>query len=547
LDVFSERWLTQGARDPDHLPVLFKDDSLQQEVVMASMTISQWMDSACAAWGDKTALTFLRKGRVETVLTFARLNDEINAYAEFLGCQDVEKGDRVILLLQKSLNAAIAHLAIQRIGGVTVPLNPGFKSSEMEYLLNDAQARLVLCDAGRRDWILKIDACAQVLELPNHLPYAAIASGRRSEGATDDPNIGSDDPGLIIYTSGTTGNPKGAVLTQQNLTHDAATIISAWEITQTDVLCHALPLFHIHGLSFALHTALLSGAHVILLDTFDPGTVLEVLSSKKGGAACTMFMAVPAMYSKLMDRLEADSGSTPPDFSHLRLLTCGSAPLLPREFERIEALFGQAPVEREGMSETGMNFSNPLHGRRVPGSIGIPLPGVKVRIVDPHSLDDVQPGEVGEIWLQSPAITPGYWEKPEETREAFESRWFRTGDLGKKDADGYYYLTDRIKHIIITGGENVSAKEVETVINSIDGVVESSVVGLPDRTWGERVVAAIVLQPEVRLDTEEVRAVCKTHLHDWKCPKEIAFVEALPRNTMGKVLKEEVKNLFNIG
>jgi malonyl-CoA/methylmalonyl-CoA synthetase len=514
---------------------------------MAPMTISQWMDSACATWGDKKALTFLRKGRVETVLTYGQLNDEINAYTEFLSRRGVEKGDRVILFLQKSLNAAIAHLAIQRIGGVSVPLNPGFKSSEMEYLLNDAQARLVLCDAGRRDWIFEIDSCAQVLELQTHLPYQAMTSGRRSVGTTDDSNVGPDDPGLIIYTSGTTGNPKGAVLTQQNLTHDAATIISAWEISQADVLCHALPLFHIHGLCFALHTALLSGAHVVLLDAFDPGTVLEVLACKKGDAACTMFMAVPAMYSKLMDRLEADFGGTPPDFSHIRLLTSGSAPLLPQEFERIEALFGQAPVEREGMSETGMNFSNPLHGNRVPGSIGIPLPGVQVRIVDPYSLHDVATGEVGEIWLQSPAITPGYWKKPKETQVTFEFQWFRTGDLGKKDADGYYYITDRIKHIIITGGENVSAKEVETVINAIDGVAESSVVGLPDRTWGERVVAAVVLQPGARLSTEKVWSVCKTHLHDWKCPKEIKFIEALPRNTMGKVLKEEVKTLFNIG
>jgi malonyl-CoA/methylmalonyl-CoA synthetase len=255
-------------------------------------------------------------------------------------------------------------------------------------------------------------------------------------------------------------------------------------------------------------------------------------------------MAVPAMYSKLMDRLETQAKDPPLDFSTLRLLASGSAPLLPGQFQRIEALFGQAPVEREGMSETGMNFSNPLEGPRKRGSIGIPLPGVKVRIVDPRSFDDVQTGEVGEIWLQSPAMTAGYWQKPKETKKAFQSQWFRTGDLGKRDTDGYYYLTDRIKHIIITGGENVSAKEVETVINAIDGVVESSVVGLPDDTWGERVAAAVVPEPGFRREAEAIRAACKTRLHDWKCPKAITFVEALPRNTMGKVLKEKVKNLF---
>jgi malonyl-CoA/methylmalonyl-CoA synthetase len=512
---------------------------------VAWMTISEWMDSACATQGDKNALTFLRKGRPETVLTYSRLNDEIYACAHFLSNQGVQKGDRVILFLQKSLNAVVAHLALQKIGAVSVPLNPGFKAAEMEYLLNDAKARLVICDAGHRDWLLKIDSGLQIIESPTNRPYEVIAGGSRSEGPADDSDIGPNDPGLIIYTSGTTGNPKGAVLTQQNLTHDAATIISAWEITQDDVLCHALPLFHVHGLCFALHTALLSGAHVIMLDAFDPVTVLEVLAGNGGGSACTMFMAVPAMYSKLMDRMEANARRNVSDFSHIRLLASGSAPLLPKEFERIKALFGQEPVEREGMSETGMNFSNPLHGRRVPGSIGIPLPGVQVRLVDPHSLQDIATVEVGEIWLQSPAITPGYWRKPKETKATFKAGWFRTGDLGKKDADGYYYITDRIKHIIITGGENVSAKEVETVINTIDGVVEASVVGVPDPAWGERVAVAVVLQPGARVDVEDIKTVCKTHLHDWKCPKEIAFVEALPRNTMGKVLKEEVKYLFD--
>jgi malonyl-CoA/methylmalonyl-CoA synthetase len=511
---------------------------------MASMTISQCIERACTTWKDTHALSFLREGRLETVLTYGRLNDEIWANALFLGRQGVEKGDRVILFLQKSLHAVLAHLALQKIGAVCVPLNPGFKAAEMAYLLDDAQARLVLCDTGRSHWIRDIDARTPVLELPTHLPYSTPAAGRRTEQGADESIVGPHDPGLIIYTSGTTGDPKGAVLTQQNLTHDARTIISAWQIAASDVLCHALPLFHVHGLCFALHTALFSGAHVRLLDAFDPGIVLEVLARRDDRPACTLFMAVPAMYSKLMDRLEMQAGGRPLDFSNIRLLASGSAPLPSRQFQRIEALFGQAPVEREGMSETGMNFSNPLDGRRKPGSVGIPLPGVKVRLVDPHTFHDVRTGEVGEIWLQSPAITSGYWKKPNATKKAFQAQWFRTGDLGKKDAHGYYYLTDRIKHIIITGGENVSAKEVETAINAIHGVAESAVVGLPDPTWGERVAAAVVLEPGIRLEAEAIRAICKTRLHDWKCPKAIAFVKALPRNTMGKVLKEKVKNLF---
>jgi malonyl-CoA/methylmalonyl-CoA synthetase len=226
------------------------------------------------------------------------------------------------------------------------------------------------------------------------------------------------------------------------------------------------------------------------------------------------------------------------------LWTSGSAPLLVKDFEKINRAFGKAPVEREGMSETGMNFSNPLQAKKKPGSIGLPLPGLEVRIVNPVTFQDVKPGETGEIWLKGPAVTPGYWQKPEETAKAFVNGWFRSGDLGRKDDEGYYYLTDRLKHIIISGGENISPKEVESVINRFEGVAESSVIGLPDDQWGEKVAAAVVTRPEFKGKPEDIRQFCKQHLHNWKCPKEILLVETLPRNTMGKVLKEELKKLF---
>jgi malonyl-CoA/methylmalonyl-CoA synthetase len=508
---------------------------------MHSTTVSQWFAQTVAQNPHRKAITFLRKGRVETVLDYGQLGREVESMAARLRGWGVDQGERVIFFLNKSLDAVIAHLAVQEIGAVSIPLNPGFKHSELHYLLNDAQARLVICDSGRRDWIKAIDSHAHVTELPSMSPYEVKSDMVRSMAPVNSIGVDPQAPALIIYTSGTTGNPKGAVLTQQNLTHDATNIISIWDITRDDTLCHALPLFHIHGLCFALHTALLSGAHIVMLDAFDVDKVLEILARKDNVTACTIFMAVPAMYTKIMDRIEAPGGERKPDFHHLRLIASGSAPLSPQTFQRIEKLFGQAPVEREGMSETGMNFSNPLHGKRVLGSIGIPLPGLHVRIVDAHTLNDVAEGEIGEIWLKGPSITPGYWGKPRETREAFQGEWFRTGDLGKRDPDGYYYLTDRIKHIIITGGENVSAKEVESVINGIEGVVDSSVVGVPDPTWGERVVAVVVARPDAQLSEAQIRAVCKKHLHDWKCPKEIKFIDLLPRNTMGKVLKEEVK------
>ena len=507
---------------------------------MKAESINRWLEAVVSEHGPKTAITYLRNGQTETEMSFTQLQRDVKQVATTLLDLGVQKGDRVILFIPKSIIAVVAHFAIQSIGAMAVPLNPGFKKNEMAYLLGDAEAKLIIAEPEKKALVQDIDPNAQLLEISTVQPYQQIDFFRSAAEAVPAIDIHPDDPGLVIYTSGTTGNPKGAVLTHRNLVYDARNVIRIWEITSDDVLCHALPLFHVHGLCFALHTALLSGAHVRLLDQFKPESVVSELSRNTGSTVCSVFMAVPAMYTNLMDFI----GDQQLDFSHMRLFTSGSAPLLVKEFERITKIFGREPVEREGMSETGMNFSNPLAGKRIPGSIGIPLPGLQVRIVDPESFADVTPGEVGELWLKSAAITPGYWRKPRETADTFKDGWFRTGDLGKVDATGYYYLTDRIKHIIISGGENVSAKEVETVINQLDGVNESAVVGKPDEKWGERVVAAVTLKPKAELAEGDIKAYCKEHLHNWKCPKEIIFLDEIPRNTMGKMLKEEVKKIF---
>jgi len=489
---------------------------------------------------DKEAITFIRKGRAETVLKYGELESDSNRLANFFRDNGVHKGDRVILFFPKSLLFVSAHIALQKLGAIAVPLNTGFKHSEMAYFISDAEPTAVLCGPDQEALIKEVSQESRTIIMPSEKPYQEVDFFRASPEAPLSSDISADDPALIIYTSGTTGKPKGAVLTQGNLAHDARNVISTWEITSADRLCHALPLFHVHGLCFALHTCLLGGAHTIMLDAFSPGTTLNVLSSKKKGASCTLFMAVPSMYAKLME----DAAGKALDFRHMRLWTSGSAPLLPKDFARIADIFGKEPVEREGMSETGMNFSNPVQGTRKPGAIGLPLPDLQVRIVDLEIFQDVHTGLTGEIWLKGPSITPGYWRKPLETSKAFVEGWFRSGDLGKKDEDGYYYLTDRIKHIIISGGENISPKEVENVINTSDGVQESAVVGIPDDKWGEKVVAAVVPKKGSEVIPETVKAFCKSRLHDWKCPKEIVIASELPKNTMGKVLKEEVKKLF---
>jgi len=488
----------------------------------------------------RKAVTFLRDGEIESEISYLQLQQDSNRMARTFLELGVAKSDRVILCIQKSLIFVIAHLALQKIGAIAVPLNPGFKKSEMDYLLQDADAKLILSEPDKAHLIKEIDPNLTTRIVDTQKAYEDIDFFRSAPEEFSRVEIEPHDPGLIIYTSGTTGKPKGAILTQENLVHDAENITNIWEIGETDVLCHALPLFHVHGLCFALHTSLLAGAHVIMLDQFSPETVVNVLAKKEGEYACTVFMAVPSMYGKLMDFW----GDRKSDFAHMRLWTSGSAPLLPKDFKRVYETFGKEPVEREGMSETGMNFSNPLRGKRKPGSIGYPLPDLAVRIVDPATGTDVAAGQTGEIWLKGPSVTPGYWRKPQETTSAFEQGWFRTGDLGNTDKDGYYYLTDRIKHIIISGGENISPKEVEVVINQLEDVVESSVVGIADEKWGEKIVAAVVTKADSNIKPEAIRAHCKNNLHDWKCPKEVVFVKELPKNTMGKILKEEVKIIF---
>jgi malonyl-CoA/methylmalonyl-CoA synthetase len=503
-------------------------------------TFAHLFDQTALRLNGKQAILFLRKGKLESQVTYSSLHQISNRVANGLIEMGLKKGERGILFMPKNVEQVVFHLAIQKVGAISVILNPGFKKDEMEYFLKDTDAYMVI--VGKKEEVLfrSIDGKRLILSIDTESPFTEEKLFPEYSSQILPAGARSDDPAILIYTSGTTGQPKGAILTQQNLVQDAKNIVHIWKMTEKDVLCHALPLFHVHGLCFALHTALMTGAKIVMCDEFSPETVIDILSLLKGDLACTMFMGVPTMYLRMIGSLEGESR----DFSHLRLLASGSAPLLPKDFEKIKNVFGKEPVEREGMSETGMNFSNPLQGVKKPGSIGLPLPNVEARIVNPETFQDLKTSDVGEIWLKGPNVTPGYWRKPKETEAVFVNGWFRTGDLGKKDEEGYYYITDRLKHIIISGGENISPKELESVINQHPKVLECCVVGIPDEKWGEKVVAAVVLKPRITLTTKEVQDHCKQHLLDWKCPKEVFFLGELPRNKMGKVMKEEVVKFF---
>lgn len=503
-------------------------------------TLISLIDRTALRLGEKKAILFLRQGRLESQMTYSSLQHISNRVANGLKANGLRKGDRVILFMPKSIEQILFHLAVQKVGAISVILNPGFKKDEMDYFLRDTDATIIIAGKKEEALIHSLDKERPMISIDTENPFEEDELFPESSTQFSLERGNPDDPAILIYTSGTTGQPKGAILTQQNLIQDAKNIIRIWEITEKDVLCHALPLFHVHGLCFALHTSLIAGAKMVMCDEFSAETVMDTLSCQGGELACTVFMGVPTMYLRMFDKMKGERQ----DFSHLRLLASGSAPLLPKDFERIKKAFGKEPVEREGMSETGMNFSNPLRGLKKPGSIGLPLPQVEARIVNPETFQEVKPGEVGEIWLMGPHVTPGYWKKPKETEVVFVNGWFRTGDLGKKDKDGYYYITDRLKHIIISGGENISPKEIESVINQHPKVSESCVVGIPDEKWGEKVVAAVILKPGVAFAEKEIRDHCKQHLHDWKCPKEILFLDELPRNRMGKILKEDVMKSF---
>jgi malonyl-CoA/methylmalonyl-CoA synthetase len=466
--------------------------------------------------------------------------------ANLLVSLDLPDGARVAAQVEKSPEALLLYLATLRAGYVYLPLNPAYRESEVAYFLRDAEPSVVVCTPENAEWVQSAAAGA-----PQPVHFFTLNESRggsllEAAGGLsqrfDTVARGSADLAAILYTSGTTGRSKGAMLSHGNLSANARTLHTYWGWRTDDVLLHMLPIFHVHGLFVAAHGALLAGASMIWLPKLDVALALRYLPRT------TVFMGVPTYYVRLL----AEPRFTRALVANVRLFISGSAPLLTETFTQFQERIGTAILERYGMSETNMLTSNPLHaldGARLGGTVGRPLPGVSVRVVSDEDAM-LTPGEIGHIQVRGPNVFSGYWRMPEKTREAFtQDGWFRTGDVGqwgdgKASPPDYLSIVGRSKDLIITGGFNVYPKEIETVIDEIAGVEESAVIGVPHPDFGEAVIAVIVAKAGAALDTQQILAALKQRIANFKVPKRIVLVDQLPRNTMGKVQKNMLRDAY---
>ncbi|HVY82578.1 MAG TPA: malonyl-CoA synthase [Steroidobacteraceae bacterium] len=478
------------------------------------------------------------------VYTWADIERTSARIANLLASLQLPEGARVAVQTEKSVEALILYLAVLRAGFVYLPLNNTYQAAEIEYFIGDAEPSVVVCSSRNCDWVSKIATARgtrHVFTL-NDDQTGTLLERAAGHAETHAPvKKKADDLAVILYTSGTTGRSKGAMLTHGNMLSNATVLKDYWGWKKGDVLLHALPIFHIHGLFVASHGALLNGSRMIWFAKFDPAAVVKRLRD------ATVFMGVPTMYVRLL----CEPGFGRDACRNMRLFISGSAPLLMETFNEFRERSGHIILERYGMSETVMLTSNPYHakdGERRGGTVGFPLPGVSLRITD----DKGQPcrtDEIGGIEVAGPNVFSGYWRMPEKTREEFTADgFFKTGDVGKIDADGYVTIVGRAKDLIITGGYNVYPAEIEGYLNEIAGVAESAVIGVPHPDFGEGVVAVVVPKAGASLEPPALIATLKGRIAGFKVPKSCILIDALPRNTMGKVqknlLREAYKGLF---
>ena len=466
--------------------------------------------------------------------------------ANLLQSLGLPEGARIAVQVEKSVEAMVLYLATLRAGFVFLPLNTAYQSAEIEYFIGNAEPAVVVCSSANFGWVSKIAFKAgtqNVFTLDDDRSGSLLERAAHCSDRHDVALRQPDDMAAILYTSGTTGRSKGAMLSHGNLLSNARVLKDYWGWRTReeggDVLIHALPIFHVHGLFVAIHSALINGSKMIWLSKFDPKKVIEKLPE------ATVFMGVPTLYVRLL----AEPGLTLDACRTMRLFIAGSAPLLIETFREWQARTGQTILERYGMSETAMLTSNPYQdGERRGGTVGFALPGVSLRVQG----DDGQPlpvGEIGNIQVQGPNVFSGYWRMPEKTAEEFTADgYFRTGDVGKIDTDGYITIVGRSKDLIISGGYNVYPAEIEGFINELPGVAESAVVGVPHADFGEVGVAVVIAKPGATPDSQQIMAEMKSNMANFKVPKQCFVVSELPRNTMGKVqknvLREQYKALF---
>jgi malonyl-CoA/methylmalonyl-CoA synthetase len=447
-----------------------------------------------------------------------------------------EPGDRVSVQVHKSPENLCLYLACLRAGLVYHPLNMAYTTAELGYFLGNAEPGIVVCDGAREDEFdgMTADRNMRVLTLN------ADGSGALMESSANEPKCyetvcrATDDIAALLYSSGTTGVPKGIPLTHGNLLSNTQALVEAWQFTSEDRLLHALPIFHVHGLFVALGCVLLSGASMHWLRSYDVQTVLRLLPDS------SVMMGVPTYYTRLL----AEDAFTRDVAANVRLFVSGSAPLAEETFHEFEARTGHRILERYGMTETNMNASNPVDGPRKPGTVGPPLPGVEIRIVDESgAINDS--GAIGDLQVRGPNVFRGYWKLPDKTAEDFsDDGFFDTGDKGMIDEDGYVSIVGRAKDVVISGGLNVYPKEVELFIDDLPGVSESAIIGVPHPDFGEAVVAVVVRQDESELSESDIIEACKKELANFKIPKRVIFTNNMPRNAMAKVQKNRLRESY---
>ncbi|KAB2847702.1 MAG: malonyl-CoA synthase [Hyphomicrobiaceae bacterium] len=466
--------------------------------------------------------------------TFERAAQTANALVD----SGVKVGDRIAAQIDKSIEALILYFACLRAGAVYLPLNLAYTPGEIEYFLSDAEPVVFVCAPERFNTLSPIAKKAGVKTV---LTLGADGKGSLTERAAKggrafaDSVRDKDDLAALLYTSGTTGRPKGAMLTHDNLASNALVLVDFWRFTSKDVLLHALPIFHTHGLFVATNTVMMAGGSMIVLPKFNLNEVFRHLP------LATAMMGVPTFYTRLVD----DPRLTREATRHMRLFVSGSAPLLAETHRAFEAKTGHKILERYGMTETNMITSNPYDGARVAGAVGPPLPGVSVRIADAETGKILPRGEVGVIEVKGPNVFKGYWRMPEKTKAEFRADgYFITGDVGKIDDEGYVHIVGRSKDLVISGGFNVYPREVEGEIDALPDVVESAVIGVPHPDFGEGVTAVVVAAKAAKIDEAAIIKALEGRLAKFKLPKRVIFVADLPRNAMGKVMKAELRKAY---